>query len=107
LSGFARTRALESIFNIGAFGVMNVGVSKQVMKNKGSIRLNVRDILWSQKISGYTKYDNVDANFRQVQDSRVVNLSFTYRFSKGKVSTQQRQRSGAEDEKSRVGGANN
>ncbi|MCA6447845.1 MAG: TonB-dependent receptor family protein, partial [Chitinophagaceae bacterium] len=107
LSGFARTRALESIFNIGAFGVMNVGVGKQVMHNKGSIRLNVRDILWSQKISGYTKYDNVDANFRQVQDSRVVNLSFTYRFSKGKASTQQRQRSGAEDEKSRVGGANN
>jgi hypothetical protein len=107
LSGFYRTPALESIFNIGAFGVMNLGVSKQVMKNKGSIRLNVRDILWSQKISGYTKYDNVDANFRQYQDSRVVNLSFTYRFSKGKASTQQRQRSSADDEKSRVGGANN
>lgn len=107
LSGFYRTRALESIFNIGAFGVMNIGVGKQVMKNKGSIRLNVRDILWSQRVTGFTKYDNVDANFRQFQDSRVVNLSFTYRFSKGKANTQQRQRSGADDEKNRVGGGNN
>jgi iron complex outermembrane recepter protein len=103
LSGFYRTEGLEGIFRIKGFGVVNIGVSKQIMKNKGTIRLNVRDIFWSQRIKGESRYGTVDANFRQFNDNRIANISFTYRFSKGKATAGPRKRGGADDEQSRVG----
>ncbi len=107
VSGFYRTESLEGLFVIKPFGVMNIGVGKQILKNKGSIRLNVRDVFWSQQIKGTVKYGSIDANFRQFNDNRIVNISFTYRLSKGKTVASQRKRGGAEDEQSRVGAGKN
>lgn len=103
ISGFYRTESIEGVFRIKPFGLVNIGVSKQIMKNKGTIRLNVRDIFWSQKIKGESKYGTVDANFRQFNDNRIANITFSYRFSKGKGAAGPRKRGGAEDEQSRVG----
>ncbi len=102
LSGFGRTEGVEGIFRIKAFGTMNAGVSKQMLKNKGTLRLSVRDLLWSQRIKGESKYSNIDAKFQQFGESRVINVSFTYRFSKGKVGNVQRKRGGANEEASRI-----
>lgn len=105
LSGFYRTKAIESVFTIGGFGVINFGVSQPIMKGKGTLRLGIRDLLWSQKIKGSSQYGSVDAAFTQQQESRVISLNFTYRFNKGKLKAQQRKRSGgADDEASRAGG---
>lgn len=101
LSGFYRTEGIEGIFRIKGFGMMNMGVSKQIMKGKGSVRFNVRDVLWSQKIKGNIRYSNIDAAFQQRRDSRVFSAGFTYRFNKGKVG-QKRKTGGAGDEQSRV-----
>jgi iron complex outermembrane receptor protein len=102
VSGFYRTEGVEGIFRIKGFGMMNLGLSKQVLKNKGSLRLSVRDALFTQKVKGETKFSNIDAHFQQFGESRVVNVSFTYRFSKGKVGNTQRKRGGASEEASRV-----
>ena len=74
---------------------------------KGSLRLNARDVLYSQKIKGDIKYSNIDAHFQQRRDSRQIALGFSYRFSKGKVG-QKRRTGGAGDEQNRVkaGGEN-
>ncbi len=102
VSGFYRTPGVEGVFKINGFGLMNIGVSKQIMKGKGSLRLNVRDVLYTQKINGESRFSNIDASFQQKRDSRVANLGFTYRFSKGKVNAQKRKTGGASDESSRV-----
>ncbi len=107
VSGFGRTQAQEGIFTIGAFGSINLGISKQMLKNKGNLKLSVRDVLWSQRISGFSKYSNIDAKFQQYGESRVINLSFTYRFSKGKINNTQRKRGGASEEASRVKSGDN
>lgn len=88
---------------------MNLGISKQILKGKGTIRVNVRDVLWSQKINGESKFSNIDVNFQQFQDSRVFNIGFTYRFSKGKMNGNgngNRKRGGASEEQSRVKAGN-
>ena len=54
-----------------------------------------------QKPSGYAKYDDIDISFKNKEDNRVANISFTYRFSKGKVGNTQRKRSSV-DEAGRV-----
>jgi outer membrane receptor protein involved in Fe transport len=109
LSGFYRTKGVEGIIVTQPVGMLAMGLSKQVMKNKATVRLNVRDILYTQKFKAETKYANVDANFKEWRDSRVVNLGFTYRFSKGKInnSNPKRRNGSANDEQSRVGGGGN
>jgi iron complex outermembrane recepter protein len=102
LSGFYRTGGVDGVFRINGFGMMNMGISKQVLKGKGSLRLNIRDVLYSQKIKGDIKYSNIDAAFQQRRDSRQVALGFTYRFSKGKINGQKRKTGGAADESNRV-----
>jgi iron complex outermembrane receptor protein len=100
ISGFYRSPMVQGVLVSNPMWSMNFGISKQIMKNKGTVRLVVRDIFYTQVFSGYSKYQNVDVTINQSRDSRQVNLSFTYRFNKGKTA-QQRKRSGV-DETNRV-----
>lgn len=68
---------------------VSAGVSKRFMKNKASIKLNVRDIFYTQIGREIQNYQDVQSTVRLTRDTRVVNLAFVYRFgaqSKPKVS---------------------
>jgi len=106
LSGNYQSRALGGTLVMKPMGVVNVAITKQVLKNKGTIKLNVRDVFLMQAFNGYSQYQNIDLTIHQTRDSRVVNLGFTYRFGKGKPA-QQRKRGGAGEEQNRVGGGGN
>jgi hypothetical protein len=106
LSGWFRTAGVEGVIKAAQMGGLNAGLSQQIMKEKGTIRLNVRDIFYTQQFRGTAKYADVDASFQERSDSRVVTLGFTYRFSKGKVGGVKRRASSANDEQNRVGGSN-
>lgn len=107
LSGFYRSKGLEGVIYIKPMAQVNAGISKQVLKNKGSLRLNVRDIFAGGVFRGYSKYGVVDANFKNVNDSRAVSLTFTYRFNKGKLKASSSKRnSGASEEQNRVKSGN-
>jgi iron complex outermembrane receptor protein len=108
LSGFYRSKSLEGVIFIQPIGQVSAGFSKQVLKNKGSVRLNFRDIFAGSVFKGYSKYGNVDAQFKDINDSRAVSMSFTYRFNKGKLKAgNNRQSNSASDEQSRVKGGGN
>jgi len=103
LSGFYRSKSLEGVIYIRHIAQVNAGISKQVLKNQGSLRLNVRDIFAGGVFKGYSRYGTVDAIFKNVNDSRAVSLTFTYRFNKGKLkATSSKRNSGASDEQDRV-----
>lgn len=109
LSGFYRSKSVEGTIISQPMAVMNFAVSKQIMNKKGTIKLNIRDFANLQYYRGYSKYQNIDLTIRNHWDNRVVNISFTYRFSKGHVD-QQRSRNGSasDEEQNRVkkGGGN-
>lgn len=102
LGGFYRTPGIEGVFRIDDVMAINLGLSKQIMKGKGTLRFSARDILYSQKIHGEIRYSNIDASFNQRRDSRQFSLNFSWRFSKGKAAASNRRTSGASDEQSRV-----
>ena len=105
ISGFFRTASVEGVIKAQPMGSVSLGIGKQVMKNKGTIRLNIRDVFYTQQFRGVSRYANVDAAFQERGDSRVVNLNFTYRFSKGKMNGQPKRRAGsASEEQNQVGG---
>jgi hypothetical protein len=107
LSGFYRSKGLEGVIFIQPIGQVSAGFSKQIMKNKGSVRLNFRDIFAGSVFKGYSKYGSVDAQFKDINDSRAVSMSFTYRFNKGKLKAgSSRKTDSASDEQSRVKAGN-
>jgi len=103
LSGVYRSKGVEGVIYIKPIKQVNAGISKQVLKNNGSIRLNVRDIFAGGVFKGYSRYGTVDASFRNVNDSRAASLTFTYRFNKGKLKAgSNKKNNGASDEQNRV-----
>jgi iron complex outermembrane receptor protein len=102
LSGFYRTKGVDGVMIMNSFGALNGGISKSVLKNKGTVKMSFRDILWTQKFKGAAQYSYIDMQFRQVRDSRQASLSFNYSFGKGKASAPKRKIGGASEEQSRV-----
>jgi iron complex outermembrane recepter protein len=86
-------------------GELDLGVSKQILKNKGTLRLSIRDITYFQNYSGYSTFQNAYEPFEVKWDSRVVRLSFSWRFGKA-MKPVKRSEGGATDEINRAGNGN-
>jgi len=70
--------------SLGVFGA-NLGFSKDVLKDKGTLALNVQDVFNSRKRMNDTYIPNVLKSYTEMQRSiRQITLSFTYRFNKKK-----------------------
>jgi iron complex outermembrane recepter protein len=106
ISGFFRTGGIEGVIYGKSLGMMSIGLGKQIMKGQGTVRLNVRDVFYTQRFRGESKYGNVDAKFQDRPDSRVLSVNFSYRFSKGKMNnnTPKRRSGSSTDEQSRIQG---
>ncbi|HSB93906.1 MAG TPA: outer membrane beta-barrel protein [Flavitalea sp.] len=104
LSGFFHTSEQELQEITDPTGQLAVGIGKQVMKNKATIKLTGRDIFYTQAMKGNTLFKQASEYFKFTRDSRVVTIAFTYRFGK---TFQTRITSGsATDEMNRAAGAN-
>jgi iron complex outermembrane recepter protein len=106
VTGWYRTRGIEGQIAIKSLGQMTAGVQKQVLKNKGTLKLNINDIFNSRNPRGEINFQNTEARFRQYSDNRTATLSFTYRFGKPIKGLQKRKTGGAGTEQNRVKGAN-
>ena len=105
LSGFYRYKAINSLTKMEPIYQISLGAQKQVMKGKGTVRLNIRDPFAWQKFEGLNKYGLIDGNFLVRPDIRQVTATFTWRFGKNGQQAQPRRRSfSSQDEQNRVGG---
>ena len=106
LSGYYQTKSQIDLQEwLKPQGELNAGVSKQIMKNKGALRLNIRDITYFQNYSGFSTFQNSYEPFTVKWDSRVVRLSFSWRFGKA-MKPINRSEGGATDEINRAGSGN-
>ena len=102
ISGWYRTRGIEGQIILRPMGQLAAGVSKQVLQGKGSVKLSVRDIFYTQMPKGQINFKSTEASFINRRDSRVANISFTYRFGKPLNGNGQRKKGSAGDEQNRV-----
>jgi hypothetical protein len=104
INGIYRSGGLASVMRVSSMWFIGAGVSQQVLKNKGAIRLSARDIFKTQKLRGLTRYGNVDVDMSQLNETQVVTISFSYSFSKGKkIAPVKRTQGSAKDEQDRIG----
>jgi iron complex outermembrane recepter protein len=108
LSGFYRTKGIEGQIVIMPLGQASAGISKQVLKGKGSVRVNIRDIFYTSGGKGSIVFQQTEAHFESTRDSRVAGISFSYRFGKPiKGPQNNRKKGGSDDEQNRVKAGNN
>ncbi len=81
---------------------LSAGVQKAILKNKGTIRFNISDIFWTNLPKAVITYDNYIEKWHAQRETRVANLSFTYRFGNNKVQAARRRATGSEEERQRA-----
>jgi iron complex outermembrane recepter protein len=81
-----------------------VGAQKTVMHGKGTVRFNMTDIFWTNLPKAKVEYKgSYVENWHAFRESRVANLSFTYRFGNSKVQQARRRTTASEEERQRTG----
>ena len=107
LSGFYRSKMLDAAMMVAEpMGVVSCGFSKQVLKTKGTVKINIIDPFYIQKFRGTTQHGPIDVNIKSQWDNRRVGFTFVYRFGTQQQQAAPRRRSGsATDEQNRVGGS--
>ncbi len=81
---------------------LSAGVQKLILKNKGTIRFNISDIFWTNLPKAVITYDNYIERWHAERETRVANLTFSYRFGNNKVQAARRRATGSEEERQRA-----
>lgn len=105
------TAELNANFNSGGqYGFMVLdpqwglaaGIQKTILKNKGTIRFNITDIFWTNLPQAVITYDNYIEKWHAYRETRVANLTFSYRFGNNKVQAARRRTTASEEERQRA-----
>ena len=89
---------------LGIFA-MNLAFSKDVLKDKGTIALNVSDVFNSRKRRMLTEIPGkIDSDATMQWRKRQVTLSFTYRFNKQKSDREKQPKRDGEGDNGDFGG---
>jgi hypothetical protein len=103
LSGFYDSGGTYGQFVTLPKGMLNAAIQKKILNNKGSIKLNMRDIFHTFSPSGtITNIVGANASFHNYLDTQVATLAFTYSFGKLTNVPQKRDTGGADSEQGRA-----
>lgn len=85
IGGSYQSSVLSGQFVLDPVYALRLGLSKRILKNKGSLRFNVSDIFYTNQITGQIRnIQQSAAGWYSRMDTRVWTLSFSYRFQSGK-----------------------
>lgn len=102
LAGSYQTRILSGQFLTKPVWQVRTGLSQKVLKGNGTVRMHLSDVFYSNQPGGDIRnIADSKANWLSQLDSRVLTVSLSYRFNKGKT-LNARQSGASETEKGRV-----
>lgn len=102
VSGFYLNGMLEGVIRGRSMGQLSLGLQKGLLKQKASLKFNLRDVFFTQQFRGHARYANIDMALASRWESRVATLAFSYRFGNTKVQAARSRRSSLEEEAGRV-----
>jgi len=106
LSGWYNSRAFYGLYAAKPMGMVNVGIQKSIWNKKGTIRLNVNDLFWTNRFRGAALYKDIDFRVRSEWPSRQARLTFTYSFGNQNVKGARQRNTGSDDLQKRASGGN-
>jgi ACT domain-containing protein len=100
LSGYYHSRWAQTIFLGRPFYNVDMGISKTILNNQGSLRLNVTDVF------NHLRYISEIVIINHVIDrkpeTRYIRLSFSYKFGNNNVKKNRNRQTGLSSENSRI-----
>lgn len=104
LSGWYAYKLSEGLLIGQSLGALNVGLAKEILNKKGTVKMGVRDIFRTNNFKGITRYADVDIDILvdRKKDNRQYNISFIYKFGKNGLSPARRRTGSAGEEQNRV-----
>lgn len=92
----------EGLFKMKSMCSLDLGISKKVLKGKGSVKLNVTDVLKTNYFRGdfdnAGKYTSVSSKW----DAQQFRVTFNYRFGNNNVKAARNRQTGLEAEQNRI-----
>lgn len=105
LSGFYNSPTVwQGTFKSKALWSLDAGISKPVLKNKGTIKASFTDMFRSLQFKGNANFAGQTTQFSGYGDSRQFKINFTYRFGSMQVKAARNRSSATEDESKRTQG---
>ena len=81
---------------------IDIGLQKNLMNDKATLRLAVSDLLRTNKINTDTQLNNLLLHTTYVGETRQIRLNFTYRLGNNKIKTKDSRESGLQNESQRL-----
>lgn len=81
---------------------VDLGLQKNLMKDKATLKLAVTDLWKANRINTNTQLNKLLLHTTYVGESRQVRLNFTYRFGNNKIKTKDNRESGLQNESQRL-----
>ena len=91
-----------ALFEIKNSPALNLGFRKSFYDNKMSLKMNLNDVLNTMKNRGATNFANMNLNFSNKWESRVANISLTYRFGSNNIRPERQRKTSLDSESNRM-----
>jgi len=102
LSGYYHAPSIRGYENFAENYNISAGFKKQVLKGKGTLKLALTDIFYTQRDYVTVNFDNQQRSSLQQYDSRKLRLSFIYNFARGIEFSRREIEAADDDERSRL-----
>jgi hypothetical protein len=83
-----------------------VGLAKQFMKKKATIKLSYTDIFHTARWEGFSDFSGLYIKLHGGWESQTFRVNFTYRFGSNQVASSRQRKTGLETEAGRIKGGN-
>lgn len=97
----------EGIFKGKSMGFIDVGLQKNIMKGKGTVKASVSDIFKTMRFKGESDFSGAYTRVNANWESRQFKINFTYRFGSAQVKGARQRKTALDEESSRASGNGN
>ncbi|GAB3173141.1 TonB-dependent receptor [Telluribacter humicola] len=102
VSGWYNSKSVYGFFVANPQGMLNLGLQKTVLDKKGTLRLNVNDVFWTNKFKGVADFRDINLTVQSRWPSRQIRATFTYRFGNQNVKGARQRKTGSDELQQRV-----
>ncbi|HEV7350708.1 outer membrane beta-barrel protein [Telluribacter sp.] len=102
VSGWYNSASIYGFFQVNPQGMLNLGLQKTMLDKKGTLRLNVNDLFWTNQFKGVAEFNEINLRVQSRWPSRQVRATFTYRFGNQNVKGARQRKTGSDELQQRV-----
>jgi hypothetical protein len=99
---FVAPTVWQGAFRSKAMGGVDLGIQKQVMKGKGTVKASMSDVFHTFRFRGTTDFAGQVSKVNARWESQQLKLNFTYRFGNSQVKAAKQKATSLEEEAKRV-----